>query len=83
MCPVADLIRSRLADELSSPRDCLLPLSDWPVDTHTARVHAGLEQWYKTVKVGAERGIFIIVDEADILRKQHGGMVLNGAMAVD
>ena len=58
VCNIADFIDQQLADEIADPRRCLLPESEWPVDTPRSKVHASDPEWYALCKAGAERGIF-------------------------
>ena len=81
--PVEDFVDGELRDDLLDVQRCLLPRAEWPAVTPQSAVHASDAEWYKIVQVGIERGIFVEVDKADILRDAGGKLVLNGAMGVD
>ena len=83
MCLLVDFIDPRLVDKLKNPRTALLPEADWPAATPVSRVHAVMSQWYKLVKAGCGRNMFVEVAESEIFRNQHGDLVLNGAMGVN
>jgi len=82
-CPVEKLLKGELLDDLTDPRRCLRPVSEWPSETPSSRVYASDEEWYKIVKAGYERGMMVEVPEANIFRNNLGDKVLAGAMGVD
>lgn len=61
----------------------MLPPEDWPETTLVSRAHADNSEWKLIVKAGIDRGMFAMVDEADLFVNQLGAPVLNGVMGVD
>lgn len=52
----------------------------WPENPPASRVRATDEEWELIVKAAYERGMMRRVDEAELMRDQHGRPVLNGAV---
>ena len=58
-CPIENLLKGELKDDMSDPWRCLLPKDEWPAQTPTSRVHATDEEWYEIVKAGYARGLMV------------------------
>ena len=79
---VVDYLPSPLREKIMDPRQCLLPIWEWPHRPPKSKVRASQEEWEKIVRAGKARGLMVGVPEEEIFRDGDGNMVLNGAAAV-
>ena len=80
---VMSFLRGELAQDMSDPKRCLLPVEEWPTTTPKSKVYASDSEWYDIVHAGWKRGMIDEVPEHDIFRNNLGQPVMAGAMGVD
>jgi hypothetical protein len=83
VCPIIEYVDEHLRDEMLNPLACLLPESEWPVQTPRSKVHATVGEWHAICKAAVARNMFCQIPESELFKNQFGDFVLNGAMGVD
>ena len=79
---VEDFITEEPKGDLTNPKRCLLPDSEWPKVPLKSKVHASEGEWYSLVKEGFARGFFGEGSYDQVFEGSNGKPVLNGAMGV-
>ena len=77
-----DCLPEELKEALDRPRDFLLPEAELPDRHRGSRVRASDAEWYKIIKAGYDRGMFVAVRDEDIPTDKRGHLITNGAGAV-
>ncbi|CAE6967009.1 unnamed protein product [Symbiodinium sp. CCMP2592] len=77
-----DCLPDDLKKALDHPRDYLLPETELPERHRGSKVRATDEEWYKIVKAGYDRGMFVPVSDDEVPVDRRGHLITNGAGAV-
>ncbi|CAE7668538.1 unnamed protein product [Symbiodinium sp. CCMP2592] len=77
-----DCLPEELQEALDHPEDYLLPEAELPERHRGSRVRASEEEWFKIVKSGYDRGMFVAVSDSDVPVDKRGHLITNGAGGV-
>lgn len=79
---ITDFLEGEVKEAMADPNQWILPLDLQPASSKKSIVRATEEEWYKICAEGYKRGLFCMVDDAEVPRDRAGHLVVNGAGGV-
>ena len=79
---ITDLLEGEVKEAMMDPHQWVLPWDKQPLTSKRSIVRATDSEWEKICTEGYKRGLFCMVDDADVPKDRSGHLVVNGAGGV-
>ena len=79
---ITEFLEGEVKEAMADPNQWILPFDLQPASSKKSIVRATEDEWFKICAEGYKRGLFCMVDDAEVPQDRAGHLVVNGAGGV-